>query len=101
MSTTCGCGETEAPNAARDGRSICLARGRAVYRVGIVALPPPWVDFELASRRTPLLSAEKFEKPETKFEKIEVREPLFDTSAVAGPDPRIEKVIHAVTGLTR
>ena len=49
----------------------------------------------------------KFEKPEkpeskeVKYEKIEVREPVFDPRGLVGPDPRIEQVIQAVTGLTK
>jgi hypothetical protein len=46
---------------------------------------------------------EKIEKPELKEiknEKLE-REGVFDPGSSVGPDPRIEQVIQAVTGLTR
>jgi hypothetical protein len=48
---------------------------------------------------------EKFEKPEkseikeAKFEKIETGEGTFDPGSLPGPDPRLEQVIQAVTGM--
>jgi hypothetical protein len=47
---------------------------------------------------------EKFEKPEikeAKHEKIEVQEPIFDPGRIPGPDPRIEQLIQAVSGLVQ
>lgn len=43
---------------------------------------------------------EKSEIKESKFEKLE-KEPVFDPRGFIGPDPRIEQVIQAVTGLTK
>jgi hypothetical protein len=49
---------------------------------------------------------EKFEKPEkseikeVKSEKIERGEVVFDPGNIVGPDPRMEQVIQAVSGLT-
>jgi hypothetical protein len=40
----------------------------------------------------------KFEKFE-KFEKIETGETVFDPTALPGPDPRLDQVIQAVTGM--
>lgn len=48
---------------------------------------------------------EKIEKPEkseikeAKFEKIETGEGTFDPGSLPGPDPRLEQVIQAVTGM--
>ena len=46
---------------------------------------------------------EKFEKPEVKEVKVEKLENdgVFDPGRLVGPDPRMEQVIQAVTGLTR
>jgi hypothetical protein len=47
---------------------------------------------------------EKFEKPEIKelkHEKIEVQEPAIDPGRIPGPDPRLESLIQAVSGLAQ
>jgi hypothetical protein len=49
---------------------------------------------------------EKFEKPEkseikeAKFEKIEIDGTVFDPARQPGPDPRLDQVIQAVTGMS-
>jgi hypothetical protein len=43
---------------------------------------------------------EKFEKPE-KFEKLESGEGVVNPGPIPGPDPRIEQIIQAVSGLAK
>jgi hypothetical protein len=61
--------------------------------------------FEKPEKREKFEKNEKIEKPEkseikeAKFEKFETGESVFDPGTLPGPDPRLDQVIQAVTGM--